>query len=589
MGPVGLSPPGAPEVFDMERTDTDLLEVLFARDPELGSPVAESLATLDQPEYTPRVVEVLASWLERFPGDTNRTEADSVTDSRGESSAPEIEPPQRSVFDAVARCSVSAPDESQVFWEPLSRLTAHEESRFRCGAYRCLGCLGAAGGMESSFVAETVADGLADESPAVRRVALWSLTRLALTAPDAVAPFRGDVLTQLEATSSKGRETTDALTRRHAAEALVASATGGYAPERDRPERGFELSPERSRNAAAWAIQTQDGDHGPPVPDRDGLPQNTDPTDGHSIARRLYHRLDQELGDAAGVRRDSLLLALGYLGPAQPDMTPFLKPLNAAIDAGGRAEAVARWVLEHGPFAPAPDPDETRPPVDLPVTDRSDWLEVAPPQHPVFPVRAKSDRDVLRWRRIRLVCSRLSGGGHTVCTPRWRMEEPRTGIGLQAFWQRVLGVETGDQVTDEVVAARPARRLVVGLAPGSPLAAEDITAPNGTASRPLQQALAGRYAIEDGVVHAAVTLEPERVGEGESAESLLGRQQQGESGQMEGRLLKALPLRVRSVEPARPSIIVPATEVRVAADADLWFDGWWDETAPGSATLVEAL
>jgi hypothetical protein len=232
----------------MERTDTNLLEVLFAHDPELGSPVAESLAALDQPEYTPRVVEVLAGWLERFPGDTNRTEAVSVTDSRGESSAPEIEPPQRSVFDAVARCSVSAPDESQVFWEPLSRLTAHEESRFRCGAYRCLGCLGAAGGMESGFVAKTVADGLADESPAVRRVALWSLTRLALTAPDAVAPFRGDVLTQLEATSSEGRETTDALTRRHAAEALVASATGGYAPERDRPERGFQPRSVRDRH-----------------------------------------------------------------------------------------------------------------------------------------------------------------------------------------------------------------------------------------------------------------------------------------------------------------------------------------------------
>lgn len=598
----------------MNHTGASLIETLLDREPALSAPVAEPLSELvvKDPRYATPASTVFQTILELLVDSAGPEELgskDFLTSS-----------PHQAVFDAIATCAVWAPVESRSFQDPLTTLKGHASPAIRRGAYQCLGCLGASAGMNATDAAKYVACGLFDEQSEVKRTALWSLTKLAIFDPDAVAPFRANILPFLDVNSATNRAKTDARTRRFAVEALAASATGSYAFTDDRPPDGFGLTPATARNAAAWAIQIRSGGNELPIRNREHALQSIDDDADHAIARDLYHELGDDFNSASGTWLESVILAIGYLAPAQPDMVGYLRRLNERIEQGGRPALVAQWVLEHGPFTPEPAEVTASSPVEVTVESPT-RLPIVPPRcnPPLLPAIPTTDTRESAWGGQENVCSRLSNGQRTVCTARLgECGDERTVVELPPFWQHVLGVSPGDRVTEAAVAARPARRIVVGLPPDSPLGLEDVVYMETKARANLQRALYGRFIGGDGVVHVTVTLDPDRVTE------RLGIEDQDRVRQASGTttrgfvsghkptrnqsqapasmglgdaiddlltedILRVLPCRVLTHEMDGPAVVVPETEIRVEEGADLWFEGWWDAADPGSATLGQEL
>lgn len=513
-----------------------LLELL-RRDKQCAKTLAGPLAelALEQPVHASEATEALTTSLKW------------VTDY---SAQPEP------LTNAIVKVIPAYPKTTDQLVEPLTRMTAHEEPAIRKEGYRCVGCLGALTRADSFYLADLLTEGIVDDEPVVRKAALWGLTKVGLTAPDAISGARSTLVETLTDRPKIASTTNQSHTiRRYAAEALAVMATGNLETDNYAPAQpSIEIS--QLPNAAAWAIQNSVSGRHLPLDDREQALHETDITQDHRIALGLYEHLSDYVevgGDHASVV--AATVALGYLAPGQEDMHGGLKLLNSLVEnEDTQRSRAAQAVFDHGPINPVyPEPTDQRDETSRELTVKSREPVQKPGNIAGVPYELKNTFGVESGTVLRLGIE-----GHNRTIAQARILHQNEGIvTVSSELRQNLGVNQGDTVVVEHVKPQPARKVTLALPAEAPFNAKEVPLER------LRQALTSQSFTDGDILAMTILTDIQSTVELLDNDASIQRFR-SEFEELQGKL----PLRVVDVKPETANEISSDTVLEVTSKQD---------------------
>lgn len=437
--------------------------------------------------------------------------------------------------------------------EPIERMTAHQKATNRAQGYRLLGVLGTFESTDTPHVVEFVTNGLTDDSTAVQKAALWSLTKLGLADPAALSPAQTDLYHHLGTTSAPCVSNPEAgLIRKYATEALAAAATDTTVDEPSLDNSVFELN--EPKRVAAWAIQTTAQEIGVQDANSDQLYGIKKVDESHQIASRLADQLQHQVRNDDSKLAVASTLALGYLCPRNWELRTGIQLLNTLIDnRQGRKVSAALLVMNNGAFKPTRSPRGG-------LVDTIEVVVESPSSHSVSGNAVAVPYDVntsMELLSSNTHLSVLTGNNHATQVDVQMLHSHDQTIAADACCRDNMGVEPGETVKIGPTPPQPAAMATLAIPDDIELDSRLFQTRSVVYELTTQSFTEGDYLALD------IAVDQETVKQLLSSSNCT-------PGRIEADLERhTLPIKVTSVTPQDATTIMPCTELTVQTEPQL--------------------